>query len=390
MTGAGRWLWITAELPWDRSTGRLVYSADLARSVAAAGAEMTMVGLGDGTGSPDEIRSVAVAGDLRGGWRSLASPLPNLAYACATPQMRAAVADLLTQAWDVVVIDHLQAAWAAAPAAEAAARARRVFVTHNHESSVRRHVASQAPIRNGRRLALGIDAAKAARLERATLGRVALVTSITDADRERFGADAPDVAQLVLAPGWSGGPARTGPPAAERPRRVAMVGSFEWHVKQENLRRFVTVADPILAEAGVELVVGGTVPENLRAELGRATRATRFVGWVDSVPELLAGCRIGVIAEPLGGGFKIKSLDYVFNGVPVAAVAGSVAGLPLEPGTSMVEATDEAQLARSIVAVIDDAGTLDDIAAKAVAVCEPVFGWQQRAEALLHAVDSLR
>ena len=165
-----------------------------------------------------------------------------------------------------------------------------------------------------------------------------------------------------------------------------MLGSFEWHVKQENLRRFLTAADPVLAAAGVELAIGGRVPKQFQDEMAPLLKATRFIGWVDDVDQFLGGCRIGVIAEPLGGGFKLKSLDYIFHGVPIAAVRGSVAGLPLEPGVDTIEAADDAELARMIVDAIDDDGRLQALADRARERCRAAFAWPTRGRAIIDAV----
>ena len=45
--------------------------------------------------------------------------------------------------------------------------------------------------------------------------------------------------------------------------------------------------------------------------------------------------------EELGGGFKLKALDYVFHGLPLAILDDSAAGLPLDAGAD--EAGDVGQ-----------------------------------------------
>lgn len=385
MTDTDRWLWVTAELPAQLSTGRLVYSGRLAEAVADEGVAVTMVGLGSEPQAHPGITWRSVGTELRGGRRSLLSPLPNLAYACAVPEARAAIGELLDSPWDAVVIDHLQAAWAM-PLVEERHRGITAFVTHNHEATVRRAVASAARLWNGRRLVLSYDAAKAARLERSTARSADVVTAITANDRRLFETDAPRSRHIVLAPGWSGDAPATLRPMSSRPRRAAILGSFDWHVKQENLRRFLPVADPILRAAGVELVIGGRIPNELSEELVPGLAATRFVGWVDSTTEFLADCRIGIVAEPLGGGFKMKSLDYVFNGVAVASLAGSIAGIPLAAGESLIEAERAGSLAHAIVDIIDDTHELERITTNALRACEAEFTWKHQARRLIDAV----
>ena len=381
-----RWLWITAEVSGEMSTGRLVYSTRLVEALADHDVDVTVVGLGAAAAAADLHGSIdwqLVDEPLRGGWRSLLSVLPNLSFACGVAAMRARVAELLTEEWDVVVVDHLQAAWAVDALEECGARV--VFVTHNHEASVRRAVARDAPLRNGRRLVLSFDARKAARLERKMVRRADLVTAITDDDGRKFSALDPDTPVIVIPPGWIGSH-REAPPIAVRPRRIGMLGSLDWHVKQQNLRDFLAGADAALHAAGVEFVIAGSVPDDFRDEMAHAYETPRFLGHVDDVAAFLHSCRLGVIAEPLGGGFKLKSLDYVFHHVPIAAVRGSVTGLPLDARSNMVEADGHAELGDAIVQAIDDVARLAAIADSAAAACVDTFSWHRGADRLLEAV----
>src|SRR5690606_36241863 len=72
--------------------------------------------------------------------------------------------------------------------------------------------------------------------------------------------------------------------------------------------------------------------ERLRGGL----KATRLGGRVDSIAPHLDQARMAVVAERLGGGFKLKVLDYVFNRPPVAALDGSVAGTPPTPNDRLL------------------------------------------------------
>jgi glycosyltransferase involved in cell wall biosynthesis len=242
---------------------------------------------------------------------------------------------------------------------------------------------------SGKRALLTLDRWKVARLERRATELADVITSITDDDRRLFEADAPTKRHLVLRPGWSGQVTVKPPVVGQRPRRVGIVGSFEWHVKQENLRRFLSAADAVFASAGVELVVGGKVPESFVSEFDGRLEATRFLGWVDDLGAVLRECRIGVISEPLGGGFKMKSLDYVFNHVAIASLTGAAAGLPLVAGVDMLEAADERALADAIVAVIDDTTRLEAMATSAIELCSRTFSWDAAGDALVGSVASL-
>ena len=383
MTGptAPRWLWLSAELPGDLDTGLKVYSNGLTRALAERGCAVTVVGHGS---RPDDaaeaIEWIEVDAELRTGLRSVASRLPNLSYAAAGPEMRAAIEAQFEREWDVVVLDHLQMAWV--DLGRLPRSTRTVFVTHNHEASVRREVARSHPWWSPRGALLRWDAEKAARLERSAATGCDRVTAISHDDADRFVADGirPPV---VVPPGYDDPDRGPGTPMAERPRRVAVVGSFRWHVKAENLRTMVSGLAPALDGAGIELAIGGELDPDQVAELQAAMRGVHCVGWVDSIGDFLSTARIGLVAEPLGGGFKLKSLDYVFHHVPMAVVRGGIAGLPLVDGESVIEADDVAELGTSIVGLVDEAERLEAIATEAYEQCRRGFSWRDRAATLV-------
>src|SRR5205807_10506863 len=96
----------------------------------------------------------------------------------------------------------------------------------------------------------------------------------------------------------------------------------------------------------------------------------------DALPifgEFLAARRMGLVVEQTGGGFKLKTLDYIFNRVPIAAMKGSMAGLPLTPGLHYLSFDSMWKLAQGIVAVIDDIARLNSMQQAAYEQCVTVF-----------------
>jgi polysaccharide biosynthesis protein PslH len=388
-----RWLWVTPEIADELATGALKYSFGLADAVAAMGVEVTVVGIlrpsENGGSDPTPTGSMhfeTVDATFRRPWQSLGSSLPNQSFACSVPAVRSRVEEILDRGgWDVVVIDGLQAAWVTPLLEQRRGGARILYLAHNHESSMRQEVADDTSWTNPRKLVLELEARKTRRLERRTTRLADVVSSITDDDRNRFETDAPAATHVVVSPGWSGAAPSHAVPAGERPRRVGILGSFEWHVKQVSLRRFIDAADNAFHDAGIELHVAGNLPDDFRAELEPGVRATHLLGWVDDPAEFLGHCRIGVVSEPLGGGFKLKALDYVFNSVAVASLTHNTAGLPLVADESVITADNEADLARAIVDVIDDGDLLDRCASSAIERCRERFSWPTAARRLIDA-----
>jgi glycosyltransferase involved in cell wall biosynthesis len=381
-------LWVSGDVPHPPAYGKLIYSAGLSEALATAGVDVYGLGLmAAGVAVPSTAASWnPVRAERVPRSASLRSMLPSMTV--ATTSLSDAFTRLLEERpWDVIVVDHLETGWVADVVSRSGPPI--VYIAHNHESSVRNEVARRRGTRVDRRLALHVDAIKARRLERRLVERAALVVAITDHDACRFASDDPTTPVLVLTPGYDG-PRRTERTIdASTPRRAAIVTSLDWHVKQANLASFVAIADPVLAKAGVQLAVAGSAPEPFATQITRNSRATTMLGRVDALDELMDETRVGIVAEPLGGGFKLKVLDYVFGRVPVASLAGSVEGIPLREGTDHLVFGDAATLAEGVVRTIDDYPLLNGLQHRAFDRCATGYDWHERGEKLANALVNI-
>jgi hypothetical protein len=209
-----------------------------------------------------------------------------------------------------------------------------------------------------------------------------LFTVITADDRRSFGSLPKSV---LLTPGYAGARAGSREITAETPRRALMFGSALWFAKQMNLNEFVAAADELFWRNQIELWVVGKVPDNLRTSSHH--RATRFMGFVADPEPIFRNVRIGILAERTGGGFKLKSLDYIFNRVPVAAIRGSIAGLPLTPGLDYLCFESMPELAQGTAVAIDDLERLNTLQRSAYEKCNSDFDWSDRGRTLSHAME---
>jgi polysaccharide biosynthesis protein PslH len=134
----------------------------------------------------------------------------------------------------------------------------------------------------------------------------------------------------------------------------------------------------MFAAIGAELEVVGSGKRDFFDRLEKSVSATRFTGTVDRIEEHMAQARIAIVPERSGGGFKIKVLDYVFNRIPVVALAGSIAGTPLRNRESVLLFPNQASLAAGVVRAIDDLEQLNRLQDRAFALCRDAFDWRMR------------
>lgn len=382
-----RVLWLARTLPFPLTAGDRIYTAKLAAALAGTGAAVTFAGL-EGEAPPASIPNLhwhPVPGEPGGALAALASPMPLVAARHATPAYRAAVAALAADGvWDAVVVDQYGMGWVLGQRTSFAGRPRFVFVTHDHEESVTGLQWRDRGAGLPQRAYLLQNHLKTRWFERRTARACDLVTTITEEDAVAFRTVAPGTPALTLLPGYDGPRLPDRAPAADR--AVVMFGSYRWSAKQANLRLFLDAADPILAAAGIEVRVVGDMPEDLRRALDGRYRATRFIGFVEDPMPYLTGARIAVLGEPIGGGFKMKLLEYVFHRLPVAALGCCTTGLPQPVRAHMLLRDAPEMLALAVAAAINDLPQLTTMQRGAFLAAADAFDWAERGEALRRAI----
>ncbi len=402
-------LWITRKYPRPINSGELIYSDGLIRSFSDAGASIVAIAhdneespVGDGSESSvfiDESRVEWRLGTPKLGSRlgSLLTLLPADSWRLKNGGPEAALRlALATESWDAVIIDHAALGWALAPIRQQwrkggiAGDPVVVYISHNHEAKVRREVAREASGSLLRRLALRWDAEKYARQEERLCREVDLVSAITPAEVSSYRTLFPTQNFLCLTPGYSGPRFPDRRITKETPRRLVMSGSFEWIAKQINLERFLERAAKPIAAAGVELQIVGKTDEDFRQAMLARFPGVDFVGRVPEMSPYLLNARMGLIVEEFGGGFKLKTLEYLFHGLPLAGLVQAVEGLPLHSPEHLLLAHDVPELIAMVLSRIDDVERLDAMRAESLRLCAESFRWEDRGTDLRRKIESIR
>jgi glycosyltransferase involved in cell wall biosynthesis len=385
-----RCLWITRQDPRPADSGELIYTLGLLRSLATQpGMEITVLAhqaAKPTEGGPPvhwELHGTIPSGRLK----SLPAKLPGDAFRLGNPVQRGVLTRLLGQAWDWIIIDQAACAWAL----DLLDPARQVmYLGHNHEASVRKQVASDRGGSFPMRMALKWDAWKYSRMEGALARRANLISAITPRDAAAFRLDSPGVPVCVLPPGYGGeipsGPLR--PITAETPRQVVLAGAFEWLAKRRNLEAFLHAAASPFQAAKIGFQVVGKADPAWFAALAKQHPWASFQANVPSVAPYLDQARVGLIPEALGGGFKLKALDYIFRGLPLASVEAALSGVPVDPHTEAIAAPDPEALARAVASKIDDLAFLNQAANRALEACRSAFRWEDRGITLARALEN--
>jgi glycosyltransferase involved in cell wall biosynthesis len=392
---AMRCLWLTLADPLPASNGQLLYSKGLIEASSRAGLVLTVVGLARpehrrSGADPDGIDWQLAEEEPRAAWQRFLSPYPLITQHRSQDMQRRLAKALAARSWDVIVFDSLCTAWALPMVLRARDGTREhspllVYVAHNHEMTVARHLARSA--RGLRRFQRQLDRLKTIVLERHLLAATDVITSNTPEDRAKFAADSGR--NVVLLP-----PGYDGPRVARRdidrsvPRRAILVGSLDWPPKRLAVESFLEASAILLADAGVRLQLVGEVELDYLRRLRQRFPSVDFAGGVPDVGPYLRQARLALVPDQLGG-FKLKGLDYVFHRLPVLAMRGALPGMPLEDRRSVGLFDSHEDMARGVLSLIDDFAALNAWQERAYAACVNQFDWDRIVRDLMASLEAV-
>ena len=250
--------------------------------------------------------------------------------------------------WDVVQIEH---SYAFQPYATALARHRQPFVLteHNVESSLSAATYRRLPVPL-RQLAC-IDHWRYRRWERDVLRRATRLVALTTADAAAFKRLSGRSASLVVNGTETDAFAAVQPnPAAQR---VMYVGNFEY---APNVDAVAWLLSEIMPRVWKRL------PQARLSLCGHAMPATwrkRWpdprIEWLGYVEQLAAvQARASAFVAPLrdGGGSKLKVIEAMAAGLPLASTAQGVSGLDVRDGVHFRQGDDAESLAAALAGLL--------------------------------------
>jgi glycosyltransferase involved in cell wall biosynthesis len=172
------------------------------------------------------------------------------------------------------------------------------------------------------------QAASVRRYERLLFASLDGVVPLTDVDAARVRELAPEARVYVMPAGCTLRPPSIVRPDAEIAPRFAFVGHLDWAANRDGIEWFVREIWPSLRARWGDARLD-VIGRNSGAPLPTAEAVT-YHGFVDNLDVALAGADLAVVPLRVGGGMRLKILDFMSRGLPVISTAIGAEGIPPE------------------------------------------------------------
>lgn len=278
---------------------------------------------------------------------------------------------------EVVHFDSLHTACYARVVRECAPNAIRVLRCHNAEHMILRRLAENE-INPIKKALLSLQARRLYKYEAAALDEFDLILAITEEDAERFRVMNPRIGpRIVVVPAGADVPHNLpdAPPSNSGSIRLLHIAAMDWLPNQTGLLWFIEAILPLLDKAGLDYhldVVGKNMPDVF--ERFNSKRVTVH-GFVQDLKSITSAAHIAVVPLKVGGGMRVKILDYWALGIPVVATSVGAEGLVSGEELSVALADNETDFSQVLLALSFSPEKRESLRKGAFAKVSAQFSW---------------
>ncbi|MHB1784799.1 MAG: glycosyltransferase [Acidimicrobiales bacterium] len=248
-------------------------------------------------------------------------------------------------------------------------------ITHLHSDQA----AQAIDVAPGRRQAwvIGRDRDKALRLERWVVENFDLTVVTCPEDAAALAGLGPGHLRLEVVPnGVDTGAFQPSPPI--RSPRLVFTGSLDYLPNVDGLRWFCKEVWPTIKTRAPEatLQIVGRSPVGAVVDLARLDGVEVDVD-VPRIAPYLEVARVVVVPLRLGSGTRLKVLEAMASGRPVVGTTIGLAGLGIVDGTHALVADDPMEMARQVIELLTNDGTVIKLTEAALALVADEFEWTE-------------
>jgi polysaccharide biosynthesis protein PslH len=163
-------------------------------------------------------------------------------------------------------------------------------------------------------------------------------------------------------------------------RHVVIVGPLQWMPNLDAASWFVDEIWPRIREAEprARCTIAGTHPP--RRLLARQDEALRFPGFVEDYEGLLRSATVLAVPLRIGGGMRIKLLEFFAHGKAVVCTGVGAEGNAARPDVEYLRADTAGDFAAAVVRLLREEETRRALGGASRAMVERVYSWERIGE----------
>jgi polysaccharide biosynthesis protein PslH len=374
-------LQICPRIPFPPDDGGKIGIYNITKHLAQRGHRITMLTFSMNSELPEEMMKyaevVTVRHDTRttmtGLIRNLFSGLPYTVSKYLTPQMEEQLRTLCRrQAFDIVHVDHSHLA----PYGKIAKEEFRLpycLREHNFETTIYERFADAHGFSLLKHY-LRMQARRIRRFEKAQLDQTDLCMAITEQDAANIRAESA-VSIRIIPAGVDLEKHGFLPREKERPRTILILGSMAWQPNTDAVKWFLDEVFPLvlrIAPDAVVTIAGMSPGKDIRS---RANQNILVPGFIENLQERIAETQVLAIPLRIGGGMRIKMLEFFAYGKPVVSTGIGAEGNTATAGRHYLKADTAEEFADAILALFEAKQKREQLGDSARVFVEENYSW---------------
>jgi len=248
-----------------------------------------------------------------------------------------------------------------------------VIREHNFETNIYRRFSEQQRLLPFR-LYMRMQTGRLYRFESEQLREADVCAAITEIEARQI-REVSDVRVDVIPAGVDLERHRLPDRSLEEPAHLCILGSMAWKPGVDALRWFLDDILPLLKKEvpGIRVTVAGSAPPNWLKEYGDPS--VEAPGFVEDLRELLTRCTVPIVPLRIGGGMRIKLLEYFALGKAVVSTRIGAEGNLAQHDKQILLADTPEDFAQSVLALLRDERLRRRLGNKARSLVEENYSW---------------
>jgi len=386
-------------MPYPLTDGGAIGIYNITKSLAELGHEITLVTfpLDDESETREALAAISkyakiemVSKPLPARWQVLLRTMFRGAYPIERrmmPEMFALLKQILErERFDIVHVDHAHMGryglWLKQEYGLPI-----VLREHNFEALIYERFAKTEP-NPAKRFIAAIHGKRLKREEIHFLKNFDAIAAITNEDAELMRRAAPDANIRVIPAGVDTDYFHPSD-LPEDPNRILWIGSLAWDPNYDAVRYFLTSIFPLILQEkpNSKFDVIGTESRRLRKYAAPFGERVRLLGRVPDVRDYLARSAVLVVPLRIGGGMRLKLLDFFAAGKAVVATSIAAEGNKGQDRLHILLRNDPESFAEGIVELLASDAFRKTLGGNARTLVLEVYSWNRIAQELTNLYE---